>query len=496
MPTALRLVAEHAFLRAAGAPLVEGNRVQLLCDARENYPAWLDAINNAERWVHFESYIIHEDDCGREFAAALAAAAKRGVRVRLVYDWLGALTTTTWMFWHRLRKAGVDVRPFNQPRLDAPLGWLSRDHRKMIGVDGRVAFVTGLCVGNMWWGGERAGGADPWRDTGVAIWGPAVADIEQAFADVWEATGAPLPRDEIPARESIPPAGTVALRVIDTQPARADMFRLDQLVAAMARERLWITDAYFVGTSPYMQALVAAASDGVDVRLLMPGQGSDLPLVQNMTRAGYRQLLEAGVRIFEWNGTMLHAKTAVADGRWARVGSSNLNIQSWLGNWELDVAIEDAGFARQMEDEFLRDLENSTEIVLDHRVVPLTSTPPLATSADRRPRRLRHRARTGRTRRAAASGAIRMGRTFSAALTARRALGAAELGPLIWGVALCGALGLIGLYWPRALAYPLGVFLLWIAVAWAIQGATLWWRRRRERSTATSTRESRRVDAA
>ena len=146
----------------------------------------------------------------------------------------------------------------------------------------------------------------------------------------------------------MPAAGTIALRVIDTKPSTAGLFRLDQLVAALARARLWITDAYFVGASPYVQALIAAAEDGVDVRMLVPG-GSDLPLVQPLTRAGYRPLLEAGVRIFEWNGSMIHAKTAVADGRWARVGSSNLNIQSWLDNWELDVAIEDEGFGQQME---------------------------------------------------------------------------------------------------------------------------------------------------
>lgn len=474
----LRLVADQAFSRAAGAPLVEGNKVQLLRNAKENYPAWLDAINTATRWIHFESYIIHEDQCGREFAEALCAAARRGVRVRVVYDWLGALTTTTWRFWQRMRTAGVEVRAFNQPRLDSPLGWLSRDHRKMLGADGRIGFVTGLCVGDAWCGGERCGGADPWRDTGVAVWGPAVVDIEHAFAAVWAATGSPLPTDERPERGSIAPAGTIGMRVVDTQPATSFMFRLDQLVAAIARDRLWITDAYFVGTSPYMQALVAAAQDGVDVRLLMPGTGSDLPLVQNMTRAGYRQLLEAGIRIFEWNGTMLHAKTAVADGKWARVGSSNLNIQSWLGNWELDVAIEDEGFARQMEDMYLADLENSTEIVLSERLI--TRLRAAAEATDGSPRRPHWRQpRTGRTRRAAAAGAIRMGRTFGAALTARRALGAAEAGQLIWGVVLLGVLGVIGLRWPKALAYPFAILLLWIAVSWTIQTIKLWRYRQR-----------------
>jgi cardiolipin synthase A/B len=490
MASPLRQLADQAFSRAAGAPLVEGNRVKLLCDAEQNYPAWLDAINAADHWIHFESYIIHEDTSGREFAEALIAAAKRGVRVKIVYDWLGALTATTWMYWERLRRAGIEVRPFNQPRLDSPLGWMSRDHRKMLGVDGVVGFVTGLCVGDMWCGGARNKGADPWRDTGVAVWGPAVIDIERAFADGWAATGRVLPDDEIPAQDSILPAGDVSLRVIGTKPSTAAIFRLDQLVAAVARERLWITDAYFVGASPYVQALIAAAEDGVDVRMLVPGSGTDLPMVQRLTRAGYRPLLEAGVRIFEWNGTMVHAKTAVADSRWARVGSTNLNIQSWLGNWELDVAIEDEGFGREMEETYLRDLDNTTEIVLSERRV--RSKTPVARGAQR----WRTRRGTGRTRRAATAGALRMGRTLGAALTARRGLGAAEAATLLWGVLLLGALGFVGLNWPRVLAYPIGVFLIWLAVSWLLQSVKLWRIRSREAKLIGGRAASRQRDAA
>jgi cardiolipin synthase A/B len=494
MSSPLRLLADQAFSRAAGAPLIEGNAVQLLRDARENYPAWLDAIRTAKRWIHFESYIIHEDDCGREFAAALIDAARRGVTVRVIYDWLGSVTTTTWIFWHRLRKAGIHVRNFNQPRIDSPFGWLSRDHRKMLAVDGRVGFVTGLCVGNMWWGGDRNKGAEPWRDTGVAVRGPALYDIGQAFANAWAATGPALPADEIPAEGSLAPAGTIALRVIATQPSTAGVFRLDQLVASLARKRLWITDAYFVGASPYVQSLLAAAADDVDVRLLVPGSTTDLPVVQQLTRTGYRPLLEAGVRIFEWNGTMVHAKTAVADGLWARVGSSNLNIQSWLGNWELDVAIEDADFGRQMEDMFRHDLENATEVVLDaRRMRPTTKTP---RPSPRSRGRWSARRRTGRTRRAATAGALRAGRTFGAALTARRALGAAEAVTLLWGTLLIGGLGFVGLKWPRALAYPLGVFLLWVAAAMVIQAVRLWRQRSRAAARATEERKTPRVDAA
>jgi len=489
----LRIIADQAFSRAAGAPLVEGNAVDLLRDAGENYPAWLQAIHAAERWVHFESYILRDDHSGREFAAALVAAVKRGVRVRLLYDWLGAATATPWMFWERLRKAGIDVRAFNPPRIDSPLGWLSRDHRKMIGVDGRVGFVTGLCVADMWWGRERNKGLDPWRDTGVAVRGPAVADIESAFAEVWAAAGPRLPDGEC-VSAPIAPAGRTSLRVIGTRPSIAGLFRLDQLVAALARERLWITDAYFVGASPYVQALIAASNDGVDVRMLVPGSGSDLPVVQRFTQSGYRQLLEAGIRIFEWNGTMVHAKTAVADSKWARVGSSNLNIQSWLGNWELDVAIEDEPFARQMEQVFLEDLQNATEVVLSEERVRRVSESPHRPIEHANP--FGRQGRTARTRRAATAGALRMGRTFGAALTARRAVGAAEAVSLIWGIVLVAALGIIGLQWPRGLAYPLGVLFLWIAASWTIQAIRLWPLRRQQRTTTDRPKASAGEDAA
>ena len=146
----------------------------------------------------------------------------------------------------------------------------------------------------------------------------------------------------------------------------AGLFRLDQLIAALARERLWLTDAYFVGLTPYVQALCAAARDGVDVRLLVPG-ASDIPVVSPLSRAGYRPLLESGVRVFEWNGSMLHAKSAVADARWARVGSTNLNVASFWANYELDVAVEDERVPGEVAEMYEQDLEHATEIVLARR---------------------------------------------------------------------------------------------------------------------------------
>ena len=453
-----RQLVEQAYARATGAPLVAGNRVRLLKDAAENYPAWLAAIAAAERTIHFESYIIHDDEMGREFADALVERAREGVRVRLIYDWLGAIGKTSRGFWRRLREAGVDVRGFNPPRFDEPFGWLNRDHRKMLSVDGRVGFVTGLCVGQDWVGYPEKG-REPWRDTGVEVRGPAVADIERAFSRVWEAScGEPIPRAELPSRESLPEEGDFGLRVIATEPNTVGMYRLEQLVAAGARETLWITDAYFVGTNTYVQALRAAAQDGVDVRLLVPSS-SDIAVVSAISRANYRSLLEGGVRVFEWNGSMIHAKTAVVDRQWARVGSTNLNVASWMGNWELDVTVEDERFARQMEEMYLADLEHSTEIVISHRrrVRPI----------DRPERKLPRKGRGSRRGSAgrAAAGAIGIGSAVGAAITNRRLLGPAEARVMAFAAAALLLLSIVAVKWPRVVTFPLAFFGTWTAVA-------------------------------
>ena len=452
----LRELADRAFSRAAGAPLIGGNQVRLLVDARENYPRWLEAIRSAKDHVHFESYFIQEDETGREFAEAFMAKAREGVRVRLLYDWFGGLWRASRTFWRALRTAGVEVRCYNPLRLASPLGWVSRDHRKSLVVDHEVGFVTGLCVGSMWVGDPERNVA-AWRDTGVEIRGPAIAEIESAFASMWALTGDPIP-DGHPTG-SPAPAGDVTLRIVASEPATAGMLRLDQLVAGLARKRLWLTDAYYAGTPSYVQALRAAAKDGVDVRLLVPN-ATDVPIIKPLSRAGYRPLLEAGVRIFEWNGTMVHAKTAVADGQWARIGSTNLNITSWLGNCELDAVIEDQSFAAQMEDMYQRDLASATEVVLDQRRRVRAPGEP------RHPRRAAGRG-SGSTR-VATAGALRIGNTIGAALMDRRVLGPVEARlTSVTGLLLCVLSVLVGVF-PRVLAYPVVALGLWggIALLW------------------------------
>ncbi len=446
---------DHAFSRVAGAPLIAGNCVRLLKDADQNYPAWLDAIAAARKHIHFESYIIHEDETGHVFAEALIAKAREGVRVRLIYDWMGALGKTSRHFWNNLRAGGVDLRCYNPPHFDSPFGWLSRDHRKMLAVDGEVGFITGLCVGRMWVGVPTKN-MEPWRDTGVEVRGPAVADIERAFAQVWATVSEPIPEAELVSNPAPAPAGNANVRIVATLPTTAGLFRLDQLVAAIARERIWLTDAYYAGTALYMQALRAAARDGVDVRLLVPN-ATDIPLIRLFSRAGYRPLLEAGVRVFEWNGTMVHAKTAVVDGRWARVGSTNLNVSSWLGNCELDAVIEDEAFARQMEDMYLHDLSNATEVVLDNkRRVRAPGEPCHAVAAT---------TSGGGSIGRAAAGAIRIGNAVGAAFTSRRVFQPLEARILATTGALLLVLCILFAFFPFVPAYTLTIILAWLGAA-------------------------------
>jgi cardiolipin synthase len=463
---------DQTFARTTGAPLVAGNAVRILKDGKENYPAWLAAIASATRTIHFESYVIHGDEIGLEFARALAERAQHGVRVRVLCDWFGSLHLDSRRIWTVLTRAGVEARIFNPPRLDAPFGWVSRDHRKVITIDGRIAFVSGLCVGHAWVG-DPARHVEPWRDTGIAVQGPAVADVDRAFADTWAIAGAPIPAGELLDRTSIAPVGDVPIRVVPSTPTTGELYRLDQLIAAGARRSLWLTDAYFIGTNLYVQALKAAVGGGVDVRLLVPG-ASDVPFVRSLSRAGYRPLLEAGVRVFEWNGSMMHAKTAVADSQWARVGSTNLNVTSWIGNWELDVAVHHPPFAEAMEQMYLEDLSRATEVVLTAREGVRLSEPPAS-----RGRPVSTAPHSGRQR--ATAGAIGIGKAVGASIVNHRVLGPAEARVMASvGVLLLVMTGVI-VKWPRMLAVPVGVMLAWVAVSLLVRATKLGIYRRRGR---------------
>jgi cardiolipin synthase len=362
--------------RAAGARAIPGNAVRTLTDGPEIFAALEQVLAGAERWIHFENYIIHDDATGRRFAALLRAAAARGVEVRVLYDALGCRGTRR-AFWRRLRQSGVAVRPFGPLNPFRPLRSLRRNHGKYVAADGQLAVTGGFCIGDEW-AGDATRAVPPWRDTGVEVAGPAVPVLELAFLRTWLGAGGAPPRDALPA--AAPESGNAVVRPVEGLPGRWRLARAAQLLIAGAAGRVWITDAYLVAPSVVFSALVSAARDGVDVRLLLPGH-TDLPAIRALTRVGYRELLEAGARIWEWRGPMMHAKTMVVDDHWLKVGSSNLNPSSLALNYELDLLLEDRGATAAAAGQFLRDLGNAAEIILRARPVA-RRLPPAMVPAD------------------------------------------------------------------------------------------------------------------
>lgn len=348
---------QRGLRRAAEAPLLDGNAARLLIDGPAVFPAMLERIASAERCVHLENYIFRDDRVGRRFADALAERARAGVEVRVLFDWIGSIRTAR-AFWTRLRDEGCHVHAFGPPSIRRPGALLRRDHRKLLVVDGRSAVVGGLCIGEEW-GDETT--TECWRDTAVALDGPVAHALDRSFLAMWRRAGGTLPDPDttLPA-----PVGNVLVRTVDGPPTRARAYRLYQLITATAERTLYVTGAYPLAPATLRSALAAAARAGIDVRLLAPGR-SDLPLLNQAARAHYAELLRAGVRIFEWTGPMLHAKTVVADGRIALVGSSNLNPFSLMGCYELDVEIQDEHLAGALERQFLDDLASAREITRD-----------------------------------------------------------------------------------------------------------------------------------
>jgi cardiolipin synthase len=430
--------------RATGGPTITGNELDLHFEGSNTFASWLEAIEAACRFVYFENYLVRDDEVGRELRDALARKARQGVPVFLIHDWLGCWATPR-AFWKPLRKAGAHLRAFNRPaiRLGDPFGALQRDHRKLVVVDGEVAYVGGMCVG-VEWAGTRS--QAPWRDTGVSIRGPAARAAALAFERLWSAVDSPL--SLVGALAPPVDEGSTPVWLIEGEPGRARVYRTLHLSASRASESIWITDAYFVAPRALSEALAAAAQQGVDVRILVPAH-NNWPIVGSMSRGGYRFLLEAGVRIFEWQGPMMHAKTAVVDGVWCRVGSSNLNGASLMGNWELDVGVLDDGLARQLQGLFLADLASSREIVLPGRPSraerPFSSSAPIATESldpeGSLPERLRTRAQT--PGRVSMASVVRAGEALGGALAGNRQLGREDrtvLGALSVAILLAAAL--------------------------------------------------------
>ncbi len=360
-------VFERAIERAAGAQGIPGNRVTMLVDGPETYDVMLEQIASAQQRVHIEQYIFAGDATGERFVMALEAKALEGVKVRVLYDWIGCIRTPR-RIWRRLRAAGAEVIAFGIPRFRDPLLIVARDHRKVLVVDGRRAVTGGLCIGDEWVG-DPARQRLPWRDTAISIDGPGARALDQSFRQAWVFAGGTAPDDATEVGPDVPAGGNTTIRIVATEPGRERAFRTIDLLLAAAEEKVWVTEAYLVAPQRLYEAFKDAARSGTDVRMLLPGH-SDLRVVRNLTRIGYRGLMGAGVRLWEWDGPMLHAKTIVVDGRWVRIGSSNLNPSSLLANWEVDVLVEDADLAVAMERQFLGDIARSREVIRKPRKIP------------------------------------------------------------------------------------------------------------------------------
>lgn len=360
--------------RIAAADVSSGNNVSLLQDGLATFDAMCIAIESAQESVVLEAYILRSDDVGHRIGDALIGAAQRGVTVRVLSDWIG-MRGIQWSFITGLKKAGIQHRVFNPPGLRPWFGLIPRDHRKLLVVDSSVGITGGVGIGNEWMGKTKWRHGH-WRDTAVRIEGPAANDMQQAFDAMWEraykrerrgshrltrraARGAHL--DPATAAPSL-------VGIIEGEPLRMRIARALQMQAISAERSIWIANAYFVPSPSEVESLLGAARDGVDVRVLVPAR-NDHRWVSFLTRRYYRRLLTNGVRIWEWKGTMMHAKTSVVDGRWVRVGSTDFNPLGVAINYELDAVIEDAALGAQAEEMFLADLEASREITMRSRIV-------------------------------------------------------------------------------------------------------------------------------
>lgn len=357
----------RALWRIAAADVSCGNRVTLLRDGGATFDAMLALIEGAQSTVDYEGYIFRHDEVGDRFADAFMGAARRGVRVRLLIDWFGRLPTRR-SFFRRMEHAGVQVRFFNPPGFRAWLGFLPRDHRKVLVVDGQSGVTGGIGIGTEWkqYGVLRRR-SSPWRDTAVQLDGDVATDMLEAFERMWELSLGRMrpqrrlvrsPRSSFLNARLHPPS---LVGIIEGEPGRLRVSRSMQIQAVAAERSIWIASAYFAPSPSEIEALSGAARDGVDVRILVPSRYDHFWLRGLMTRS-YLRLLRNGVRIWEWRGDMMHAKTSVVDGRWVRVGSTDFNPLGVAINYELDAVIEDPNLGAQAEAMFLADLEQSREL--------------------------------------------------------------------------------------------------------------------------------------
>jgi phosphatidylserine/phosphatidylglycerophosphate/cardiolipin synthase-like enzyme len=338
-------------------PWRRGNRFELLVDGHVYFPPMLEAVDLARRHVLLEIYLFESGTVASRFIDTLTRAAARGVAVKVLVDDFGAAKLLG-SDRERLTAAGVDLVFYNPVHLRKWLGNMFRDHRKLLIVDGEVAFVSGTGITDEFDDPKKP--ARSWRETAVRVNGPVLADWQELFVRVWnrhapQALLLPAPMPRVQAADM---SGRVAMNSsLVVQDIRRSLFRR----VRDARQRVWLTTAYFVPSRKLLRALKQAAEQGADVRLLLPGRHTDHPAIRHAGRRFYSSLLRHGVRIFEYQPRFLHAKTLLCD-QWVSIGSSNFDRWNLRWNLEANQEVDDAGFAASVSAMFEADLKVSVEI--------------------------------------------------------------------------------------------------------------------------------------
>jgi cardiolipin synthase A/B len=353
------------------SPLIIGNKATLLQDGAQTYAAMFAAIRAATNHVNLQTYIIEDDDIGRQFAELLLAQQARGIQVNVIYDSFGGINTPK-AFFDRLRAGGIEVlefNPINPLAVAVPGSIYNRSHRKLLIVDGQTAFLGGINISSVYTsgsavgqGGKGARDGFAWRDTDVQLEGPVVAELQKLFLQTWEKQRG----QTLAAKEFMPPLkaeGNDIVRAIGSTPDDPYSMMYLTLISAIgnAEKQIYLTNAYFVPDPQLLKALTDAAARGVDVRLVLPSR-SDSQVVFHAGRSHYSSLLDGGVKLYERLGAVLHSKTAIVDGVWASIGSTNLDWRSFLDNDEIDTVIIGRDFGARMKAMFAADIAASEAI--------------------------------------------------------------------------------------------------------------------------------------
>jgi cardiolipin synthase len=365
------------------SPLTAGNKVQVLLDGPATYQAMFAAIQSARDHINMETYILEDDDVGKRFADALIEKKRQGVQVNLIRDSVGTLSTPK-EYFQRLGDAGIKQIEFNPVNpLTAKSGWEvnQRDHRKLLIVDGRIAFLGGINISSVYSGGSfsqaskiRPDGKLPWRDTDLQIEGPVVAEFQKLFVETWEKQkGDALDKSNF--FPQLARVGSEVVHAIGSSPDDAYSLIYATLISAIdnAETEVLFTNAYFVPDPQLLASLKSAVARGVDVKLVLPSK-TDSSLVFHAGRYYYDELLRSGVKIYERKDALLHSKTALIDGVWSTVGSTNLDWRSFLHNQEINAVVLGAEFGERMRAVFNGDLAQSQQITIEdweHRSLDL-----------------------------------------------------------------------------------------------------------------------------